>query len=389
MSFASRRRVLLVNFSLVVGPILALEVLARLAGFVYNDFRLYYLFYGFDSPGLHLTTNVDVFDGYFKFQPGVQVTQGPLEDLRIPSQINNIGLRGKSDVVIDKPDDLIRIISLGGSSTFGYHARDEYTYPYLLEKKLREKNPDWNIQVINAGVPNYDSSTISAIFTEELADYRPDAITLYTAYNDAVAVLDANWPQRVSRWLYDHVAVYVAMARFLKSVMSIELYSKWTRYVAAPTDHYVDQQISLHVDRYRHNVGRIVDLAREVGSLVVLIRQPMGLTYRATDNRLDYEQTVQAARSRLAQGDPLADNEITLLIHSALLDVLDEFAAEEDDVILVDNVRLVDAQKERLLTYVHLSEEGNDALAGALAGALAPRLAERFPVSEARSPASQ
>ena len=380
MSHKNKRKIVRINFFLVIGPIFIIEILARTAGFIYNDFSVYYLLYGFNNSDMRLTTNAVVFDGYFKFSPDSKVTQGPLADLRIPSQINNIGLRGTSEISLAKPERTIRIISLGGSSTFGYHARDDHTYPFLLERTLRSRILGWQVEVINAGIPNFDSVNILTMFRKELVYYQPDAITLYTAYNDASAILDETWWQGAARWLHDHVAVYVALGRVLKWATSIELYSKWSDYVAAPSADYVDKQIALHVDRYRRNVQETLDLARETGSLVVLIRQPMGLSYRANADRPDYAQTVQMAQSRLSRGEAISGSEVTLLVHAALLDVLEEIALEKD-VQLVDNVRLVDTHKDRLLTYVHLSEDGNDALASALAGTLMPMLAKRYLLS--------
>ena len=374
-------RTALINLALIITPILSIEIIIRIAGFIYNDFNHYYLLYGFNKSDMHLTTNAVVFDGYFKFAPASTITQGPLADLRIPSQINNIGLRGSSEIDQEKAGRTIRIITFGGSSTFGYHARDDHTYPFLLEKKLRSKNTGRNIEVINAGIPNFDTENILYLFKKELIHYKPDVITIYTGYNDAVAVLDASAWQSAARWLYDHVAIYVAVQKTLKWATNIEIYSKWSRYVAKPSKSYVDKQIELHVESYRENIQETIDLAQEIGALVVLIRQPIANSYVAEVDRPDYVEGVQRTKARLSSGEALDGRDVTLLIHAALLETLDDLGAE-NDLAVVDNVSLVDLRKDRLLTYVHLSEEGNDALASALADTLSPLLNEKFPQSE-------
>ena len=45
----------------------------------------------------------------------------------------------------------------------------------------------------------------------ELLGYKPDVITIYTGYSDAMFVKDANATQRLSRWMHSHLATYVAL----------------------------------------------------------------------------------------------------------------------------------------------------------------------------------
>lgn len=369
-----RLRIFIFYVIIILFPFVAIEAGARIVGFVANDFQAHYLTYGFGNPEMRMTTNAVAHDGYFKFEPNTVVTQGPIADLQIPSKINNIGLRGLDEVAIGKPVGSLRVVSMGGSSTFGYHARDEHTYPALLEAKL-SASLDHEIEVINAGVPSYLTDNIHALFEKELAAYEPDIVTIYSAYNDATSILEASSWQRASRWLHDHVATYVALGRAVRALTDVELYSKWSKYVAAPSPEYVQTQIDLHVDAYRDNLEAVVADAEAIGATVVLIRQPMAIGYNSGDDRPDYADAVEAARARLDSGEDLDGPNVTLLIHAALLDALDDIAAAHD-LPVVDNVRLVDENKSRLLTYVHLSEEGNNALAEALAKTIIATLGE-------------
>jgi lysophospholipase L1-like esterase len=61
----------------------------------------------------------------------------------------------------------------------------------------------------------------------------------------------------------------------------------------------------------------------------------------------------------------------TIYIHHALLDVLEQLA-QEWKIPLVDNVALVDAHPESLVTQVHLNEEANARLAEAMYAAIEP-----------------
>ena len=47
----------------------------------------------------------------------------------------------------DKPDNTYRIITVGGSTTFGAGVTDENTWPRILEKKLQNISESKNIEI--------------------------------------------------------------------------------------------------------------------------------------------------------------------------------------------------------------------------------------------------
>ncbi len=72
--------------------------------------------------------------------------------------------------------DGIRIISTGDSTTYGLAVDYEQSYPFLLEKLLKEKYPDIEIQVLNAGFPGASERQVKRIFQFHLAKYNPDIV---------------------------------------------------------------------------------------------------------------------------------------------------------------------------------------------------------------------
>jgi hypothetical protein len=93
--------------------------------------------------------------------------------------INSDGFRGKE--IID--ENKYRIIFLGGSTVFGtITTSDETTIPAFVEKKLIEKN--FNIQVINAGIPSATSIDELYILENNLLKYNPDLVIMYDGWND-------------------------------------------------------------------------------------------------------------------------------------------------------------------------------------------------------------
>jgi len=96
---------------------------------------------------------------------------------------NSLGFRGP-EVVVPKPEGVYRIVCLGGSTTYSDAVADDETYPIVMEAMLRERHPDRNIEVVNAGVPSYTTAESLANFAFRCIELEPDAIVVYHAAND-------------------------------------------------------------------------------------------------------------------------------------------------------------------------------------------------------------
>ncbi len=97
---------------------------------------------------------------------------------------NSLGYRSP-EFNPSKSDGIYRIVVLGGSSTYTSGVEDnEQTYPYQLNRLLRETYGYDNIEVINAGVGGYDSweSLINLQF--RVLDIEPDLLIVYHGTND-------------------------------------------------------------------------------------------------------------------------------------------------------------------------------------------------------------
>lgn len=128
---------------------------------------------------------------YFPYE--TKVSDSPDHHEVYPVRINNHGFRGK-DFAIEKSPGTLRVLTLGSSSTFGYHDRDDETYPYYLEQLLNESPWDgMRFEVINFGIPHATSDNIVAMFLAEGVQLDPDVVTLYEGANDS-AVLERGEP---------------------------------------------------------------------------------------------------------------------------------------------------------------------------------------------------
>lgn len=351
---------------------LFVEGLARSVAFVMYGFSPYFLLYGVVESYIdHEEGHSASFDGYFKFPPSKTLHQYGLFSQPTPIRINNRGFRGP-DFDVGREVDSIRVVCLGGSSTFGFYARDDFTYPAILERELAARFPGRRVEVINAGVPHFTTDNIAALMSEEVRAYRPDVITIYSAFNDAGTVHDETVSQSVSRWAHAHFASYVALKRILEYVGGPVLHSRWSTYSSKADSAYISRQSRSHVESYRRNLGRILSEATKSGARVLLIRQPMTTKFSDEhphgypEDYFDYEEEVEWIRSNLEREGYVSAIESLMLVHSAIVEEMDRFAVDED-VPVVDNHRLIGGRKDLFASYVHLTEAANEALAMALA----------------------
>jgi len=92
--------------------------------------------------------------------------------------INSLGLRGP-EVTREVPAGVVRIATLGGSSTFGSQVSDSDAWPRLLEGGLGK-----GMQVVNFGVPGY--STVESLIQTALVlpELKPEVAIYYEGWND-------------------------------------------------------------------------------------------------------------------------------------------------------------------------------------------------------------
>jgi lysophospholipase L1-like esterase len=102
---------------------------------------------------------------------------------------NSLGYRN-NDFPLEKPTGVYRIVALGGSSTYDIRIEDnDKTFTAQLEKLLKDKYGYKNIQVINAGVPGYNSWEILTNLEFRVLDLDPDLVIIYEGTNDVHARL--------------------------------------------------------------------------------------------------------------------------------------------------------------------------------------------------------
>lgn len=354
--------------SITCAMIVVLEVFLRFAAFGWYHSQ-YYLYYGFHSWVGRVGINPwSTFDGaYYKFPPNYTL-KGAVGQGAGTASINSHGFRGP-DFEIAKPKGVFRVVCLGESSTFGYHDRDDETYPFHLQNLFaKERLP---VQVINAGFPYYNTGSIVSLFKNEILNYEPDLITFYAGYNDTSWPISIGTLGRVALWMQGHSVTYLLLRN---NISQLAFQAEQRVFEKVIPQRLPREQLKkdseLVADRYRENVQSIIRIAKSRGIRVILIKQP-DTAHNQNYASLTYEEENQSIRDKFERGESLSYIEVWMLKQHRLMQELEEIAKQEK-LPVVDNVKIVDQDRRRLTSWVHLTGEGNLRLAEALESAIKP-----------------
>ncbi len=106
-------------------------------------------------------------------------------------QHNVHGYRGRL-VPLRKAAGVIRILALGGSTTYGWSTPNpDETWPAWLEKLLKPHLPPGatGVEVINGGLPWGTSAELLTHYQFKYRYYKPDIVVINTGGNDAEALI--------------------------------------------------------------------------------------------------------------------------------------------------------------------------------------------------------
>lgn len=280
--------------------------------------------------------------------------------------MNSRGFRGE-DFTTEKPAGVTRILTLGASSTFGYHSRDAETYPHRLEQKLNGGCEGRQFEVINLGIPHLDARQIQALFTDEGLPLSPDIVTFYEGVNDSQggtwrAPKQRSMRQKLRTWGRKHFVTLL----MISEAMKVE-----TVFGAADVAREIEEKAPLFLEP----LEAIRNLAAEHGASFYVVPQQAnsGLYEREEIRGISYAEEVATLEKKLEETGAVGNAERILLIHNALMNGVREWAVR-DGVPVIDVIRALDERRDTLVTWVHLTPEGNEIIADAFFDVLAPEL---------------
>lgn len=296
--------------------------------------------------------------GYERDDPGKQLSHGAS------------GFRGP-DLALPKPEGTLRIACLGGSSTYATGpTTDEFTWPARLQALLDDRIEARDVDVLNGGVPSWNSFECLGNLAFRVLPYEPDVVLVYLSTNDAEAAL---WPDPKSDNSHYRIAWPTFRESPLEGILGRSItYLVWRKYA---TD-YLEQRADLGFrgkvvppgsvgdtlqqyripkelenptdvgfENFRRNLVSIAAVARAHGAKPVLMTQAIWSPDPESDHILHGRQRLAAHRRMTTIVREVADSEGVALIEmqSFLEDAATQQAADGGTQgVFVNNVHLTD-----------------------------------------------
>lgn len=307
---------------------------------------------------------------YSKFFPNeTKSTRDVDTGERIPVAISKQGFRGKN-FAITKAPGVIRILTLGSSSTFGFYNRDDETYPYFMQRLLEERCARGRrFEVINFAIPHMTSDSIAAMFASEGVALSPDVITFYEGRNESIP----------SQKKYDSLVEKihsVLVHRLLLVAFLDQVYGGKRTSVTDPSlkvGALADERSRL----FLKNLTDILDAARRTGTKLIVANQqatskspvPVVAAERLSLRGVTYGQEAEEIERRMAQNKEVTSFEQSFLVHRRLMKDLRQWANAQE-VPFVDIIGALDQQRHHMLSWVHMHPEANRIVAGEFSDAI-------------------
>jgi lysophospholipase L1-like esterase len=332
------------------------------------------------TVALHLNEVGD----YSKYFPNQTRSDRDELDNPIRVHINSHGFRGK-EFQLQKQPGVIRIVTLGASSTFGFRNHDEQTYPAQLEQMLNTsaassselRQQRIRFEVINLGIPHLRSGQVLSLLRNEALALRPDYVTFYEGVNDAAwtdAALTTVEKTKESvkqftvvRDVYRELRYRLLAIAFLGSLISPE----GKQQVNAVE---IESLRKGKAELFISNLQDMYESCERSGIKFVVASQQATSREGRGEGRAsvqgqtyDSEQTL--VREKLAARGSVTTVEAFFLIHRELMEAQRKWAVSKN-IPYVDVISAMDLNRQYLVSWVHLNAKGNEIVASAFSRAI-------------------
>ncbi len=106
--------------------------------------------------------------------------------------VNAAGFRSRTPTALPKPAGRFRIAVLGDSVTIGMGVADDEAFPARVEALLHQRFPGRDLDVVNLGVPGYDTRQEVGLLRRHVASLQPDLVLVGFYSNDVPDVLEGD-----------------------------------------------------------------------------------------------------------------------------------------------------------------------------------------------------
>lgn len=292
------------------------------------------------------------------------------------AHINQYGFRGGGPLEVAKQAGKLRIMAIGGSTTFDTQATDDdHTWPARLEFWLGKLGAS-PVEVINAGVPGYTTLDSLIRLQAELYRFQPDILIVYEGHNDLFhalnpdqeATADPRTPGEVkpltpwSHWLKRHSLFYAKLLEHLQ-VVHFAAMSEVRRESSLAEDDW-SRRIDEGDRQFAHDFVSLLMLARRFSPHVVVpeLVQVSGVNVGAEsdpDLRTMWESTMRAPANVVLRA--------YARYNATLADVARRFGAT---LIVTEPFGLTGAAWYAERDPIHFNDQGSDRMALKMAESL-------------------
>jgi Flp pilus assembly protein TadD len=209
-----------------------------------------------------------------------------------------------------KPENGLRIFTLGGSSAYGYPWGADASFTGILGDVLAEALPDRRVEAINAAGISYAMHRLRFV-AREVVEYQPDILIVFSGHNEFIepdffAEVKERKPELnrlfevLWRWrLYSGLQALVSRLRLADeaeaSAARFDMFVRRNETVA-----YDAAQKAAIVEAFREGLWEIVGLARGRGARVVLMTVPANLRDWRPVRSVVFENLGEAERQEWA-----------------------------------------------------------------------------------------
>ena len=116
----------------------------------------------------------------YELQPGACVVFEGQE-----CRINALGFRGPEWPARERTPGSLRILGLGDSVMFGWGVREQDCFLRVLERDLAQAQGGRRVEVLNTGVPGYNTAMEVAAYERLSSQWQPDIVLVDYVGNDA------------------------------------------------------------------------------------------------------------------------------------------------------------------------------------------------------------
>jgi lysophospholipase L1-like esterase len=315
-------------------------------------------------------------NGYTKYRSNqVRVDRDQRTGEQFEVTINRHGFRGL-EFAVEKEPGVIRVVTLGASSTFGYFNRDETTYPVLLEQVLREGCQGGSrYEVINLGIPHLKVEAIRALFLAEGIPLDPDIVTVYSGLNDSPTLgVVRHSHLNAPRGRIEALRARLLSVAFVDSLLDL----RGLRISAAE----VERESAQASENFHTHLSAIHEVCESRGILFLALSQQVTSMTIPFDRLAGVTYGEELARvSDMLKSEPqlLHNYVFRFLGHSVIMRDLRSWV-EKESVPFVDVQAALDSDRDVLLSWVHLSPRGNQLIANAIGEEILTRTCREQPV---------